>query len=118
MRSNLCEGFSDYKPKMLHRTKQKIGGRAATRLYANDDPNLVSRHSTRLHVRNVHHVALRAVAVQALALSRVVDDILRQPLADHKTNERLCAIVHRLVRGTAGWKAAGRASTWSCRAWA
>ena len=50
-------------------------------------------------------VALAAVAVKPLPFAWIIDDILREPLADHETNERLRAVVHRFVRRTAGWKA-------------
>ena len=53
------------------------------------------------NIGQVDHVPLPAVAIHPLAFARIVDHILRQPLADDETNQRLLAIVDRFVRRTA-----------------
>ena len=58
-----------------------------------------------LDLRDVNHISLAAVAIKPLTYARVVNDILRQTLADHETNQRLRAVVHRLVRDAARRKA-------------
>ena len=41
---------------------------------------------TLVNIGDVDHVALAAVAVKAFAVTRIVDNILREALADHQTH--------------------------------
>jgi hypothetical protein len=58
-----------------------------------------------LDLRDVNHIPLAAVAIKPLALTRVVNNVLRKTLPDHKTNKRFRAVVHRLMRDAARGKA-------------
>ena len=53
---------------------------------------------TLLELRDINHIALAAVPVKSLALARIVNNVLRETLADHETNQWLRPIVHRLMR--------------------
>src|SRR5581483_10727711 len=54
---------------------------------------------------DVDHIALPAVAIQALACARIVHHVLGQALADHQTNQRLGAVVDGFMRRAAGGQA-------------
>ena len=51
---------------------------------------------------DVDHISLAAVTIEPLAFARVIDDILRQSLADNEANQRFAAIVDRFMRGSSG----------------
>jgi hypothetical protein len=45
----------------------------------------------------IHEIPLAAVAKETLAFAWVVDDILREPLADDETDQRFGTVINRLV---------------------
>ena len=45
----------------------------------------------------IYEIPLAAVAIETLAFAWIVDDILRESLTDHETNQRLGSVVHRLM---------------------
>src|SRR5262252_8837374 len=57
-----------------------------------------ARKSARCNLSDVDYVSLPAIAIKSLALARIVDHILRQPLADYQANQRFTAVIDRLVR--------------------
>src|SRR5262245_53453078 len=52
-------------------------------------------------IRVVNHVPLSAVSVKPFAFARIVDNVLREALADDKTDQRLGSVVDGLVRRAA-----------------
>lgn len=53
---------------------------------------------------NVHHIPLPAVAIQPFPGAGIIDDVLRQALADDEADERLGGIVDGFMSGSAGRK--------------